>query len=60
MLEAVELLGLVVEDEMVLVEERELVEVDSGELVVVLTTASSSSFKTDCFLGCSLTSPDFF
>ena len=61
MLEAVEPLGLVVEEEMVLVEERELVEVDSGELVVVvLTTTSFSSSKTDCFFDCSLTSPDFF
>ena len=60
MFEAVEPLGLVVEEEMVLVEEGELVEVDSRELVVVLITASFSSSKTDCFLDCSLTSPDFF
>lgn len=45
-LEAVESLGLVVEEEVVVLEEGELVEADSGELVVVLIAASFSS-ETD-------------
>ena len=45
-LEAVESLGLVVEEEVVVLEEGELVEADSGELGVVLIAASFSS-ETD-------------
>ena len=55
-LEAVEPLGLVVEEKMV-VEEGEVVEVDSGELVVVDLITESFSSNTDCFLDCS---SDFF
>ena len=53
-LEAVEPLGLVVEEEIVVLEEGELVDVFSGELgvVVVLMTASFSS-ETDCFFNSS-------
>ena len=45
-LEAVESLGLVVEEEVVVLEEGELVEADSGELGVVLIAVSFSS-ETD-------------
>ena len=51
---------LVVEAEMVVLEDGELVEVDSEELVVVVVITVSFSSETDCFSDSSFTSPDFF